>query len=209
GSAWSPSDLVLQSQLFLPAGAQGPALLLHPNFGVIRRYNNSDRYALVVALLARAYEGQPGLQHAWPTQLSSLNRDDMLQLQILLNSLGYEAGAADGLFGSGTRRAVRAFQAERGLPADGYPTPALLDAVRARAGISADPPPPPPRPLDRAGVRELQRRLNRLGYHAGTADGRIGPDTRAAIRAFERRHGMEVRGRATDDVLEAARDARR
>ena len=36
--------------------AQGPVLLLHPNFAVIRRYNNSDRYALVVALLARAFE---------------------------------------------------------------------------------------------------------------------------------------------------------
>ena len=50
----------LQAQLFLPAGANGPALMLHPNFGVIRRYNNSDRYALVVALLARAFDGRSG-----------------------------------------------------------------------------------------------------------------------------------------------------
>lgn len=49
--------------------------------------------------------------------------------------------------------------------------------------------------------------LNRLGYHAGTADGRIGERTRSAIRAFERSRGMEVRGRATDVVLEAARAA--
>ncbi len=57
GAAWRLEERNLQSQLFLPAGAQGPALLLHPNFAVIRRYNASDRYALVVALLARAYRG--------------------------------------------------------------------------------------------------------------------------------------------------------
>lgn len=206
GAPWRPEDRNLQSQLFLPAGAQGPALLLHPNFAVIRRYNASDRYALVVALLARAFEGRGGLVRAWPVQLGSLNRDQMLELQTLLNGLGYDAGAADGLFGSATRRAVRAFQAEQNLPADGFPTTQLLDQVRARAGISADPP-PPPRPLDRSGVRELQRLLNRLGYHAGRADGRIGNRTRAAIRAFERDRGMDVRGRATTTVLSAARAA--
>jgi hypothetical protein len=96
------SDRTLQSQLFLPAGAGGPALLLHPNFGVIRRYNNSDRYALVVALLARAFEGRGGLVAAWPTHVGSLNRDQTLELQTLLNSLGYNSGTPDGLFGSGT-----------------------------------------------------------------------------------------------------------
>ncbi|HWA00595.1 MAG TPA: lytic murein transglycosylase [Caulobacterales bacterium] len=210
GAPWPDVQRTLQSQLFLPAGADGPALLLHPNFAVIRRYNNSDRYALVVALLARSYEGgRAGLQRPWPRGDASLTRDQTLELQILLNSLGYNAGSADGLFGSGTRRAVRAFQTDRGLRADGYPTPALLAAVRTRAGVSVDPPPAPPRALDRDGVRELQRRLTRLGYHPGRADGRIGPDTRAAIREFERRHGMEVRGRATTAVLDAVRDARR
>lgn len=207
GSAWSGQERALQSQLYLPAGAEGPALLLHPNFAVIRRYNASDRYALVVALLARQFEGRSGLVRAWPSHLSSLNRDETLELQTLLNALGHDAGAADGLFGSATRRAVRAFQRERGMAADGYPTHALLDAVRARAGVSAPEPAAPPRPLGTAGIRELQRLLNRLGYNAGRADGRIGPATRAAIRAFERARAMEVRGRATTTVLEAARAA--
>jgi membrane-bound lytic murein transglycosylase B len=206
GSSWPSDQRNLSSQLFLPAGAEGPALLLHPNFAVIRRYNNSDRYALVVALLARSFDGRAGLQTAWPTHVGSLNREQTLELQTLLNSLGFDAGPADGLFGSGTRRAVRAFQTERGLAADGFPTTALLDDVRARAGVTPEPP-REPRGLDRAGIRELQRRLNRLGFSAGSADGRIGSRTRAAIRAFEQRQGMEVRGRATDVVLEAARAA--
>ncbi len=206
GGAWRPEERTLQAQLFLPAGAQGPALLLHHNFGVIRRYNASDRYALVVALLARAFEARGGLVRDWPRALGSLNREEILELQTLLNGLGYDAGVADGLFGSATRRAVRAFQAQQSLLADGFPTAALLVQVRARAGIVAEPP-APPRPLARAGVRELQRLLNRLGYSAGGADGRLGARTRRAIRAFERDRGMEVRGRATTTVLEAARSA--
>jgi lytic murein transglycosylase len=207
GGSWSGSERGLQAQLFLPAGAQGPALLLHHNFGVIRRYNNSDRYALVVALLARSFDGgSQRLETPWPTQIGSLNREQVLELQTLLNGLGFDAGAPDGLFGSGTRRAVRGFQVANNLPADGFPTVTLLNEIRARAGVSAEPP-RTPRGLQRAGIRELQRLLNRLGYSAGSADGRIGERTRAAIRAFERAQGMEVRGRATDVVLEAARVA--
>ena len=206
GGDWRPDERALQAQLFLPAGAQGPALLLHHNFGVIRRYNASDRYALVVALLARAFDGRAGLVRDWPRALGSLNRDEILELQTLLNGLGYDAGTADGLFGSATRRAVRAFQAQQNLPADGFPTAALLTQVRARAGIVAEPP-APPRPLARADVRELQRLLSRLGYSVGRADGRLGARTRRAIRAFERDRGMEVHGRATTTVLEAARSA--
>ncbi|MGE0596592.1 MAG: lytic murein transglycosylase [Hyphomonadaceae bacterium] len=205
GREWASEHRNLQSQLFLPAGAEGPALLLHGNFAVIRRYNPSDRYALVVALLARAYADEPGLQRAWPTHVGSLNRDQTLQLQILLNQLGFDAGAPDGLFGSATRRAVRAFQQQNGQAADGFPTVQLLSAVQAASGVIAPVTVGPPQPLDRAGVRELQRVLNRLGYGAGRADGVVGGRTRDAIRAFERRQSMEVRGEATDAVLEAAR----
>jgi membrane-bound lytic murein transglycosylase B len=208
GSPWPERDRSLQSQLYLPAGASGPVLLLHPNFAVIRRYNASDRYALVVALLARAFEGRSGqLVAPWPTQLAALNRDQTLELQTLLNSLGYNAGIPDGLFGSGTRRAVRAFQSDQHLAPDGFPTTDLLNAVRVRAGVSVDPPAPPPRALDARGVRELQRLLKRLGYRLGPADGAVGPATRSAIRAFQRRRHMDVTGRATTDVLAAARAA--
>ncbi|MDX2237886.1 MAG: lytic murein transglycosylase [Hyphomonadaceae bacterium] len=211
-AAWAASNPAAEAELFLPAGAQGPALLLLPNFQVIRRYNASDRYALAVSLLARGFAGAPStLAARWPTELGSLQRGEILELQTLLNGLGLSAGVADGQFGSNTRRAVRAFQASRGLPADGFPTAALLNDVRRAAGVTAPDPTSAPaaRPLDAAGVRELQRRLNRLGYNAGAADGVIGTQTRTAIRAFERRAGRTVTGRATTGVLEAVRAAAR
>ncbi len=46
-------------------------------------------------------------------------------------------------------------------------------------------------------VKSVQTELNRLGYATGTPDGRIGPKTRKAIAAFQRRHGLAGDGRAT------------
>lgn len=229
--AWTEADGRRGGKLYLPAGWQGPALLLFDNFDVIKTYNNSDRYALAVALLARGMRGEAGLQKAWPTHLGALQRSDILALQQSLNRAGYPAGTADGLFGAATRRAVRAFQQANALPADGYPTDALLEKVRAldrTAPVSAAPPPstaatpstPAPKPspqallmieqaegraLSAAQVRQLQRNLNALGHRLGTPDGVAGPRTRAAISSEERRLGLQPTGRATTFILAQTR----
>lgn len=44
---------------------------------------------------------------------------DVTKLQTALNALGYACGAADGIFGAATEKAVRAFQADNGLVVDG------------------------------------------------------------------------------------------
>ncbi len=66
-------------------------------------------------------------------------REMLLDLQALLNSLGYEAGAPDGRHGKQTVAAIRAFQLAEGLKEDGVATPALLAAVYAKAGRGAPP----------------------------------------------------------------------
>ncbi len=53
-------------------------------------------------------------------------------------------------------------------------------------------------------VTDAQRRLNELGYSVGTPDGKIGPKTAAALRAFQRDNRLDATGRldaATRDVL--------
>ena len=47
-------------------------------------------------------------------------------MQRLLASLGHNVGAVDGIVGSGTRAAIRAFQKAEVLPEDGHPSQALL-----------------------------------------------------------------------------------
>jgi peptidoglycan hydrolase-like protein with peptidoglycan-binding domain len=50
-------------------------------------------------------------------------------------------------------------------------------------------------------VRDLQRRLLRLGYRPGTRDGLFGPRTQAAVLAFQRKHGLEQDGSAGSETL--------
>ncbi len=55
--------------------------------------------------------------------------------------------------------------------------------------------------LSRAERRRLQERLVASGYDIGEVDGKIGPKTRAAIRAAEQDLGLEVTGRAGKRIL--------
>lgn len=50
----TPLPANMQAALLLPDGPQGQAFLVYRNFGVIRRYNPSDFYALAVGALGRA-----------------------------------------------------------------------------------------------------------------------------------------------------------
>lgn len=52
GTAFSRRDVA--GALLLPDGTEGEAFMVYPNFGVIRRYNPSDFYALGVGLLGDA-----------------------------------------------------------------------------------------------------------------------------------------------------------
>jgi membrane-bound lytic murein transglycosylase B len=209
GGGFGPEVRTLSAQLFLPAGAHGPALLLFPNFRVIRAYNPSDRYALSVALLARGFAGQSGIVAAWPVEQGALQRADMLELQTLLQLKGYQV-SVDGLFGNNTRSAVRAYQQTEGLPADGWPTRVLLDRIRGAASAPVANPLEAARDSARdlrtsASIREIQQALNQLGYKIGKPNGIAGPRTRAAIGAYERKLGLSPTGRATTFVLSQVR----
>jgi peptidoglycan hydrolase-like protein with peptidoglycan-binding domain len=56
--------------------------------------------------------------------------DSVRELQAGLAALGYAAGELDGKIGSQTRAALHAFQRDRDLPADGYPTAEALGQVK-------------------------------------------------------------------------------
>lgn len=119
-----------EAAIWLPAGAGGPAFLVGPNFRVLLRYNNASSYALAVGLLAQQLAGGPGVQASWPRDLQALGRTEILALQTALNQRGFDSGSPDGLLGPATRAGVRAYQRSIGLPADGYPTAALLQRLQ-------------------------------------------------------------------------------
>lgn len=116
--------------LLLPAGHRGPAFLVFGNFGAILRYNNSSSYGLAVGLLSAGFDGGGQISGSWPKDERPLSRSERIALQEGLSSRGYNPGPADGIIGANTRRAIRSFQQSLGLPADGYPTPQLLQQLR-------------------------------------------------------------------------------
>jgi membrane-bound lytic murein transglycosylase B len=122
-----PND---SARLLLPGGPTGPAFLVLPNFRAIKRYNNSDNYALVVGHLADRIRGGGPFATPWPAD-QLLSDQERQEIQSLLARRGYKVGTMDGKFGTQTRDAIRSFQAEAGLSSDGQATPDFLERLRA------------------------------------------------------------------------------
>ena len=132
GLPWSDTDKSAPAQLLAPAGASGPIFLLFPNHFVIRKYNNSVAYALAVGLLADRIAGGGPLVRPWPAE-TPLSLTDRMTAQRALGALGFSPGTPDGVVGMGTRTALRAWQKARGLTADGYLSPAMVEKLKAEA----------------------------------------------------------------------------
>ena len=67
-------------------------------------------------------------EQVWDTS----QRAQLQAIQTGLNALGYDAGTPDGILGSGTQNAIRAFQADSGLTPDGRISDATVSALQAR-----------------------------------------------------------------------------
>ncbi len=115
--------------VFAPGGARGPTVLTLPNFDRFVDYNPSLSYALAVALWSNAIAGRPGLQAPWPVDEPDITRAQAYAMQKKLKALGYTKDEPDGDIGKGTRAAIRAFQMERGMIADAFPSCALVKKV--------------------------------------------------------------------------------
>ena len=112
--------------IFAPAGLRGPVFLLTKNFRVLLRYNTAPAYALAVGHLSQRFFGAAPFNRAWPNADRPLLPDEIAELQRRLRKAGYDTGDIDGVLGRQTIAAVRRYQNDRGLAADGFATPGLL-----------------------------------------------------------------------------------
>ncbi|PZV33889.1 lytic murein transglycosylase [Mesorhizobium kowhaii] len=121
-----------KATLKVPDGRGGPAFLMIKNFSVIKAYNNADKYALAVGLLADEIAGSSGLVQDWKRPFTKLTFEERQELQKRLSQHGLYDGKFDGKIGDGSKTAIMAFQAKAGLTQDGYPSMEVLKWLRQK-----------------------------------------------------------------------------
>jgi lytic murein transglycosylase len=117
--------------LFFPSGAAGPAFLVTGNFIVLKRYNDSDAYALAVGELSDRLRGAGPIRAAWPRDDVQPSRHARVALQRRLADMGYAVKDFTGHLDFDQRDAVRELEQHFGMIPDGHPSPAFL----ARLGV--------------------------------------------------------------------------
>ena len=104
----------------------GPRFAVTRNFRAIKRYNNSDAYAIGVGHLADRIGGAGPLRGSFPPDANGLTKDDRIAVQRRLTAKGFDTGGADGVIGPNSEKAITAYQQRNGLSVTGKPSQALL-----------------------------------------------------------------------------------
>ncbi|MCF6524462.1 peptidoglycan-binding protein [Streptomyces sp. JJ36] len=129
--------------------------------------------------------------------------DQVKAAQYLLNAQGFDAGSVDGIFGPATDAAVRSFQSDRGLTADGVvgkrTWTALLSAGSTPLLQNGD---------SGAAVTRLQRALTAALGRTVETDGLFGPKTEEAVRDYQTGRGLGVDGLVGDETWGALQSGR-
>ena len=112
-----------------------------------------------------------------------------------VESSGFDPGSTDGTFGPQTEAALRAYQHAYRLPETGK-----LDEVTGRSLLREkfETARTPADLSNREVLRDAQRQLKALGFNPGSTDGTFGPQTEAALRAYQHAYRLPETGRLDD-----------
>ena len=130
GKPFPAHELKAEGYLLMPAGRSGPAFIVTPNFYVLKKYNESDLYALFVGHAAdRIAYGDRGFSAPWG-KVGGLYRSDIAAMQRGLEAMGFDVGGADGLPGFKTRRSIGIWQEKSRRAATCFPDAGIVKALR-------------------------------------------------------------------------------
>lgn len=85
-------------------------------------------FAIALTVLLWRFAGE---ERAAPGPVATLPTEDLLEMETLLDQLGFPPGPPDGVIDAESLAAIRDFQLTAGLPVDGEPSPLLLEELRA------------------------------------------------------------------------------
>lgn len=131
----------------------------------------------------------------WPLVRQGDKEHPVQTLQYLLRARGHSV-VVDGIFGPATDVAVRAFQGQRGLAVDGIVGPNTWRAliITVRRGSTGD--------AVRGVQEEFQfRNLSGDPSQGLQVDGIFGPETEAAVRAFQQALRQDVPSVTVDGIV--------
>lgn len=168
-------------------GALGPK-----SRAAISRYQSAnglaatgDVNAELLASLGIDNGEQPATSQASATTIS--------QTKEQLRAHGYVVDNMSGTLDLQTREAIRAYQADAGLPVNGEVSTALLENLRNSSTYV--------RTEDAEIVLDIEDELQRRGYVVGPVDGTLDTRSRAAVRTYQTDAGLAVTGQADDALL--------
>ncbi|MDA2970293.1 MAG: peptidoglycan-binding protein, partial [Actinomycetota bacterium] len=133
-----------------------------------------------------------GNDNCIPSDNSSLIVNSTLDVQQFLSDNGYNPGPVDGQAGPKTLAAIKLFQSDKGLFADGVVGNKTKAAMREHTGcegantcIARD-----NTKANLESVSGIQTFLANNGFNPGIIDGKLGSYTNEAIKAFQRKVGL-------------------
>jgi len=146
------------------------------------------------------------------------------EIQIILTNAHFDPGLADGVMGSQTRKAIRDFQKEKGLwPSSKVNSKTWLELNKGKEVIKKEMVMQPMvlssenyphevefeeeirkimEPQEKAikerfpkdKKKQIQIALQKAGFYKAKIDGKIGPQTKEAIKAFQKTKGLKADG---------------
>ncbi len=150
------------------------------------------------------------------------------EIQQILQQLGFTPGPADGVMGKQTREALKQFQRQQNIEQTGRTDQRTLDLLNNHKAHSNKDKSKPFNNAEqnkqkqqtvkhhmyskepaRADIKEMQQRLNSLGYNPGPADGVMGKQTREALKRFQKDRNLPVTNHPDEQTMGALRENRK
>lgn len=160
-----------------------------------RKQNNLDQTRSLDLATLELLMGEEAVQNSYKKGETS---PEIQQFQQRLVELGYLTYKADGNYGDLTVQAVKRFQDNCGLIADGCFTTATVQALMEEDAPTFQ----FEKGMSGADVKQLQKLLYRLGYlDKDQQSGKYDDNTVKAVKAFQQRNGLSADGLAGGSTL--------